>query len=550
MRCGLPSHRAFGCATQAMAKESVLQSAGAVDTTMQPTHARVQNVALRDGRKKNNERDREELSDAGSKHSRSSRSSRSSSRSSSFKDRSFDSKDRSFSLRRRSSLNALDPARLSSAALAQRMRARKRKTIGGQVAAWRKDLRVYVRRNTLEVLLQTEGSCAVFFLVVVPYQLAFSNPDDGLNWLFCLGYFVDAISLSCSLIRLWLTLPDQFRERFWRRVSACRRRVIEPGKVAPLGKAKTTVPSSPICTWDNSKAVMMAMFETLLVVPYDAFFWGTSLQTYIPVMRLSRALLLHKIEQLMAKMERSHLISFGKARIMRMLVVVFGTMHVLACVFYYVSTTDGARHFQSSPWITFAQPNSKPATTNAKGQSSIGDAYLRASYWALASMTTVGHVDVLDENPWERLTANWWEVAVAILYGLIVSFVYIYITANFTSMILQQQQALEQYRSRAQSIDGYLKRNHVTHPRPPVPTPHRLRQQRACPHWRRKLTRTSVASSCRATVHTIFSSGSGSLTTAGSPGSRRYATHCARWCVNTSSSHSSRLRVTRSRSCS
>ena len=40
---------------------------------------------------------------------------------------------------------------------------------------------------------------------------------------------------------------------------------------------------------------------------------------------------------------------------------------------------------------------------------------------------------------------------------------YIYVTANFTSMMLRVQQSLEQYRTRVENIDSYLRRNHVRH---------------------------------------------------------------------------------------
>ena len=48
----------------------------------------------------------------------------------------------------------------------------------------------------------------------------------------------------------------------------------------------------------------------------------------------------------------------------------------------------------------------------------IADAYLRAGYWALVTMTTVGHVDIIDKES-GRLTGAAWELGVAIGIALV-----------------------------------------------------------------------------------------------------------------------------------
>lgn len=44
-----------------------------------------------------------------------------------------------------------------------------------------------------------------------------------------------------------------------------------------------------------------------------------------------------------------------QTRLVRLLVIVAGTMHVLACCFYFVTQRDSARHFLTSPWLAFAE---------------------------------------------------------------------------------------------------------------------------------------------------------------------------------------------------
>lgn len=60
--------------------------------------------------------------------------------------------------------------------------------------------------------------------------------------------------------------------------------------------------------------------------------------------------------------------------------------------------------------------------------------YLSAIYWALITITTVGHVDVLSR----RATSV--EVGLAILVSLSVSLVYIFVVGNATALLLKKHQ--------------------------------------------------------------------------------------------------------------
>ena len=53
-------------------------------------------------------------------------------------------------------------------------------------------------------------------------------------------------------------------------------------------------------------------------------------------------------------------------------------------------------------------------------------------------------------------------MAVAILVVFASTFVYTYLTANFTSLILRFNSKLEAYRTRLQTVDQYLRRNQVS----------------------------------------------------------------------------------------
>ena len=62
----------------------------------------------------------------------------------------------------------------------------------------------------------------------------------------------------------------------------------------------------------------------------------------------------------------------------------------------------------------------------------------------------------------ESKTARNWEIFVAMITIVVGNLTFIYVSANFTSLILRLQTRLEQYRFRLQNVDSYLKRNQVS----------------------------------------------------------------------------------------
>ena len=55
-----------------------------------------------------------------------------------------------------------------------------------------------------------------------------------------------------------------------------------------------------------------------------------------------------------------------------------------------------------------------------------------------------------------------WEIVVAMLTIVVGNLTFIYVSANFTSLILRLNNQLENYRTRLQGVDNYLARNRVS----------------------------------------------------------------------------------------
>ena len=70
--------------------------------------------------------------------------------------------------------------------------------------------------------------------------------------------------------------------------------------------------------------------------------------------------------------------------------------HWLCCTFYYISfRVAHADHYAAAPW--------RPSGTAIEQLGERGSLYLRSLYWALMTVTTTGHVDIIetDGDTWE-----------------------------------------------------------------------------------------------------------------------------------------------------
>ena len=194
---------------------------------------------------------------------------------------------------------------------------------------------------------------------------------------------------------------------------------------------------------------VLELVKVGIVFPYDAFMMmhGEMPVSTISEIRLMKMLwMLPQLHQCMVFLERSQSVPFFFARLARVLHIFFLNTHWLCCIFRWLSTDDNAKHYATARWT-------------GDGDAPINQ-YMRATYWSMMTLTTTGHVDIINEDGTEA--GAHWETIWAILVVILATFVYIYVNANFTSLILRLNTQLETYRTRLQGVDSYLQRNKVS----------------------------------------------------------------------------------------
>ena len=188
----------------------------------------------------------------------------------------------------------------------------------------------------------------------------------------------------------------------------------------------------------------------LCYLPIDSALWYTGESELVPYIRLTRLLVAPgQVLKVLGMAERSQSITFVLARSLRLVFVLALTIHLTTCTFIFVARQGSAEHYDSAPWYT---PDPEEANRSFH--------YLRALYWALITVTTVGHVDVPNRDG-QSHGAMQWEFITAIFLCVAASALYIYVTSNLTSMMLRFYTDVESYRSRIGAISGYLQKHRI-----------------------------------------------------------------------------------------
>ena len=326
-------------------------------------------------------------------------------------------------------------------------------------------------------IIYYQAFISVFYLVVIPLQLAFAGGSlvclQWTNWspsalnsgtacevggdiisyniVFNVSYGMDGAFALCALLVVWYALPTKLKSAI-----CCGQLFKSGGDSMHWSRVRDRLLSGSnddaICSTTTASLLAVPMLQLLLAIPYDALLWSTPFASqFVPFLRLVRLypISIVKTDSLLSGWERSQNVSFMIARYLRVLWIVCLVVHTIACSFIYATQQPAiASHYLSAPWMR-AETGSLDSST-----------YLRSAYWALVTITTVGHADVIDEDQ-SRLHAATWEIFFCIIVILVATLLYIYITANFTSMMIRVYQNLEKYRVRVAHVESYLKRHRV-----------------------------------------------------------------------------------------
>lgn len=314
-----------------------------------------------------------------------------------------------------------------------------------------------------------EFLCALYVSTIVPFQLAYTlEANFGSLWL--ANYFVDGIQVVCSFYRLRMKLPVNLRDLVDRAMCTCCPGFLQPKSMHTetakqrREKRKANMDNDDDednCNWKAVRRVTPSLCIFLCNVPYDLAMWGfdRDIINVIPYTRLIRLVpapfqLLKHIE----KVEKSQSVTFVFARTVRLLIMCFLGLHWISCGFTMAARNPDATHYNNAPWWT--QDCDDWQCTNSTAYSGVSLHYLHSIYWSMLTVAQVGHKDVVNEGG-SKDNGEVWEFIVAIIIVIFASGLYLYIDANFTSMMLRFYGEVESYRARIGAIDGYLKRHRV-----------------------------------------------------------------------------------------
>ena len=337
-----------------------------------------------------------------------------------------------------------------------------------QRVVWRLELLVALCKHLLkthseDAILTFECMAAIYVIFMVPFQLAWHATDvldTAAFWRF--NYCIDFLQLTCAARRLRAKLPKHVRENLDRMLCTCCPSFVQPRSMHETAKERRerkkqaqalNDEEAETCNWTAVRVCSPSAIRLLCYLPVDGALWYTDdadVCAYVPYIRLTRLLVAPgQVLKVLGMAERSQAITFVLARSLRLVFVLALTIHLVSCTFIFVARQQDAEHYDSAPWYT-------PDT----GEANRSFHYLRALYWALITVTTVGHVDVPNRDGTTQ-GARQWEFITAIFLCVAASALYIYVTSNLTSMMLRFYTDVESYRSRIGAISGYLQKHRI-----------------------------------------------------------------------------------------
>ena len=84
--------------------------------------------------------------------------------------------------------------------------------------------------------------------------------------------------------------------------------------------------------------------------------------------------------------------------------VFFWFTHVIGCIFFAASRNAHASHYADAPWSTSGEYNVSSSGDAMGSGTAAFRRYLRSNYWSMMTLTTTGHVDII--NTLLELEAN------------------------------------------------------------------------------------------------------------------------------------------------
>lgn len=161
------------------------------------------------------------------------------------------------------------------------------------------------------------------------------------------------------------------------------------------------------------------------------------------ILRQFRLLRVVKLFVIFHRWERVAWSKVGYLRLVHLLIVFFILIHWIACVWFLAPSLE---NFPENSWVAVQGIAQADAATQ----------YLRALYWVVTTVATVGYGDIVP--------ANNYEYAFAVGVMLIGAFMYAFIIGNIANLMRNLDGDRMQYFQRVEAIGNYLHERRIPPP--------------------------------------------------------------------------------------
>ncbi len=183
--------------------------------------------------------------------------------------------------------------------------------------------------------------------------------------------------------------------------------------------------------------------DLIATIPFTWFFRSIRYASLNRVLRFSRLTRLFKLFGSTKTLNRARKLKFLNPAFMRLFLLVFWILvaaHLIACGWILIG---GPGEYQNNPEV------------------SNGEVYLKAFYWTVTTLTTIGYGDITPSEP-----VQYFYVIVVMLMG---AAIYGFIIGNIANIIANIDVAKSQFREKVETIDTFLKYRNI-----PVDLQHRI----------------------------------------------------------------------------
>lgn len=182
--------------------------------------------------------------------------------------------------------------------------------------------------------------------------------------------------------------------------------------------------------------------DIIAAFPFELFFIGSNMEIFNEpislILRLNVLLRMRRFFEIFKSWSSFHWVNSGVLRLVRFLVIMLIMMHLVSCAWFSSSYSNS---FPDDSWVV--QENLVNADPGAQ--------YLRALYWTVTTMTTIGYGDI---TPHTNI-----EYGFVIVVMLLGATMYAYIIGNIASIISNIDTLKNDHDGRKDSLLTYLRQN-------------------------------------------------------------------------------------------